>query len=451
MGIISLLATSIFAFLDLAGMIVLRSRMWRQIAEVHGLEWPSPLAPKSAVTGCIVEGLARKGFRGKVDQHRPTVPWWRRWVCVEELFFSIRRNMAFIRLTVTVTLALAWAPVVLQLAIASLTGRCRLTFGGNSENILQVCDMMRKGTVAAVVEWICWTLLAIFLVVLNTHANNDSLEPQLYYDFPGIPLDDVNYNLPPQQPNVLSASGRQTQVPMQLSTGQLQYYYGHYPPSLQRPAGMQSQQPPPQVYQQNDQISAGMTNQKRVGRQMRSSWSNIDEDSVVSDTGRNDNQSMFHSQSKTQLLLQQFYHLQNQQLQGMHPFYPSTRITDEQHQPQPSLQQVASKSHKKPVPGSTPARRRVQSVLHKDTYPLATTTAHETTAAGYYRRLSCSSSGTEDQTAMGELPQQRQALARTLCQVPEDKSTAVQEVAAGGQSNSDNTADNHFSKRNTIG
>ncbi|PIA13875.1 hypothetical protein COEREDRAFT_83164 [Coemansia reversa NRRL 1564] len=366
--------------------------------------------------------------------------------------------MAFIRLAVTVTLALAWAPVVLQLAIASLTGRCRLAFSGSSDNTLQMCDMMRKGTVAAVVEWVCWTLLAIFLVVLNTHTNNDSLEPQLYYDLSDIALDDVNYSLPPQQSNVLITNGRQAQVPMQLSTGQLQYYYSHYPPSLQRPAGMQSQQPPPpppQVYQQHDQISTGMTNHKRVGRQMRSSWSNIDEDSVVSDPGRNDNQSLFHSQSKTQLLLQQFYHLQNQQLQGMHPFYSSTRIADEQQQSQPPLQQqqVPSKPHKKLVPGSTSARRRVQSVLHKDTYPLAASTTHEATAAGYYRRLSCSSSGTEDRTGMGELPQQRQAVARALYQVPEDKSTAVQGVTGHGESNTNanSTTDNHFNKRNTIG
>ncbi|KAJ2789732.1 hypothetical protein H4R20_007127, partial [Coemansia guatemalensis] len=284
----------------------------------------------------------------------------------------------------------------------------------------------------------------------------------LYYDFSEIPLDDVDYGMPLRQPTVVTASGRHAPVLTQLSTGQLQYYYSHYPPYLQRPAGMQPQPPPPappQAYQQQGPLNAGMANQKRTGRQMRYSWSNIDEDSVVSEPGRNDNQSLFHSQSKTQLLLQQFYHLQNQQLQGIHPFYPHTRITEEQQQPLPPLQQqqqqqqVSLKAHKKLVPASTPARRRVQSVLHKSAYPLTATTAQEATAAGYYRRLSCGSSETEDQAGIGELSHQRQAIAPALRQVPEDKSTTVPSVAAGGENNTskDSTAGNHFSKRNTIG
>ncbi|KAJ2082851.1 hypothetical protein H4R24_001243 [Coemansia sp. RSA 988] len=366
--------------------------------------------------------------------------------------------MAFIRLTITVVLALAWAPVVLQLAIASLTGRCRLTFSSSSEDSLQVCNMMRKGTVAAVVEWVCWTILAIFLVVLNTHTNNDNLEPQLYYDFSDIPLDDVDYGIPVRQPTVVAASGRQAPISMQLSTGQLQYYYSHYPPHSQRPVGTQPQAPPPpppQAYQQHGPLSTSMANQKRTGRHMRSSWSNIDEDSVVSDPGRNDNQSLFHSQSKTQLLLQQFYHLQSQQLQGIHPFYPHARVAEEQQQSLPPLQQQQGppKVHKKFVQGSTPARRRVQSVLHKSAYPLAAVTTQESTTAGYYRRLSCGSSEIEDQSVIGELTQQRQAAVRALCQVPENKSTTARNVTSGSENstNKGGTAETHFSKRNTIG
>ncbi|KAJ1854434.1 hypothetical protein GGH12_004253 [Coemansia sp. RSA 1822] len=350
-GSISLLATAVFAFLDLAGMIVLRSRMWRQIADMHGLGWRSPMA-KAANLDCARGLPTGKPCRYKMMTRHP-VSWWQRWAFVEELVFSVQRNIAIIRLAISATMAVAWSAVVVQMAVASLTGSCRLVVKGSRlvdspTRTLQLCDLLRKGIIATMVVWAGWTLLAVLLIFLNTRSN--SSRPQLVnYDMSGIPLNIIDYGPPVmrQPPGAASGHSKQATGPPSGS-GPLHYYYNPGPYM------------PPQKQAQFQRHGSVLGQQKRMANKpVRSSWSQLDEDSILSDPMRTDSQSVLQSQSKahlfmpSQTMLQQFYHMQNQQLQSVHPYMPPTRISEEH----------AARQHS--AASAKPARKRVHSVLHK--------------------------------------------------------------------------------------
>ncbi|KAJ2384065.1 hypothetical protein H4S02_004997 [Coemansia sp. RSA 2611] len=356
---ISLLASAVFLFLDLAGMIVLRSRMWRQIADAHGLGWRSPIG-KASGAGCTGGPMGGKPCRYKnVSQH--PISWWQRWVLLEELVFAVQRNIALIRLAVSVVLAAMWSSVVVQLAVVSLTGKCRLVVRGSHlvqdpTKTLQLCDLLRKGMIATVGVWACWTLLAILLVFLNTRAG--SSQPQLLnYDIAGIPLNIIDYGPAAMRPATGISSGNNSKQPG-LST--------HPPSCASVPIYYYSPTPylPPQP-QQKPYVRHGSATARRMPKPTRSSWSQMDEDSIISEPMRSDSQSMLPAQSKAHVFLQsqnmlsQFYHMQNQQLQGMHAYAPPSRISEEQ---------VRQK-----LPQSKPAGRRMPPGFHKGGYASATT------------------------------------------------------------------------------
>ncbi|KAJ2759207.1 hypothetical protein IWQ57_006616, partial [Coemansia nantahalensis] len=190
-GAVSLLATLVFAFLDLAGTIVLRSRLWKQMAEAHGMDWLAPPAMKAERAGDLRWQQGKAARYSGVLRYRPAT-WWRRCLCLGDLAAAIRRRVAFVRLAAAVLLSLAWSSIVVQLAVVSLTGRCRpVRVGAHlvvaSGSTQQMCHLVHKGTIAAVAVWACWTLLAAILVLLNTHPERLRPHP-LDCEFSGIPL-----------------------------------------------------------------------------------------------------------------------------------------------------------------------------------------------------------------------------------------------------------------------
>ncbi|KAJ2449572.1 hypothetical protein EV183_004816 [Coemansia sp. RSA 2336] len=352
-GCISLMASAVFGFLDLAGMIVLRSRMWKQIADAHGMGWRSPAMAKMAGLDGPMAGADKTCYG--VSRHPAS--WWRRWAFLEELLFGIQQNIAFVRLGVSMVVAAAWTSVVVQLAVVCLTGKCRLVVRGsklveNPESTLQLCSLLRKGLVATMTVWTCWMLLAALLVFINTQS--ETARSQMMNDNMGIPM------------NILDC-GPQTVMrhPTAISSGNIK----QAPSTAPMPAA--SNQPAscshPHCYNPGPHMVAqpkyrhgtsAMGPTKRMPKHMRSSWSQLDEDSIES--MRSDSQSMLQSQqSKAQLflqsqnMLQQFYQMQNQQLQGIHSLIPPAFAEDKR---------------QKPI---IPYRGRMQSVLHKSGYSSA--------------------------------------------------------------------------------
>ncbi|KAJ2345813.1 hypothetical protein GGF43_005128, partial [Coemansia sp. RSA 2618] len=439
-GSISLVGASVFAFLDLAGMIVLRSRMWRQIADVHGLGWRSPAA-KAACLDSAPGLAASKQCRYKMAARHP-VSWWQRWVFIEDLVFAVQRNVAFIRLTVSVVLAVAWSAVVVQLAVASLTGRCRLVVRGSHlvddpTRTLQLCDLMRKGVITTAVVWASWTLLALLLVFLNTRSS--SSRPQmLNYDISGIPMNIIDYGPPGTRQPTGGAPGNNKQAAMagQPSSAPHHYYYSNNNPATYVPPQPQQQHHYQQKQPHVPRHGSGAGQKRVANRHMRSSWSQLDEDSIVSDAGRSDSQSMLPSQSKAQLFLQsqnmlhQFYHMQNQQLQGMHAYMPPTRISEERQKQAPA------------VAGAKPsARRRVQSVFHKSRYSTTSTVPEPPDASRTGHRASYNDEGNERLAVREQLRRSRDEQGGLRHAVLASKQThAVQGMRAQGDAGSSENA-----------
>ncbi|KAJ2712810.1 hypothetical protein H4R19_002564 [Coemansia spiralis] len=454
-GTMSLLATAVFTFLDLAGMIVLRSRLWRQVADVHGMDWWSPPPTKPARPG-DVHWQQGKAHRYKASLRHRTGSWWRRYMRLEYLAAAIRRRMAFVRLVAAVVLSLASSSIVVQLAVVSLTGRCQPVRDGArlvaaSGAAQQTCHLVHKGTIAAVAVWACWTLLATILVFLNTHAAYVRPRP-LDGGFSGIPLNIFGCDPPVRQPAAAPASSGKPPVaamgqPAACLPAQSHYCTGsgHHPPP---PA-------PKQPAHQRFSVAMGAASagQKRMaGKHFRSSWSHIDEDSIISEPGRSDSQSLFQPQSKTHLflhsqtMLQQFYNLQNQQLQGMQPYIPQPPM-----QP-PHVSKDQMPGHKQPplqrTGPSNPVRRRVQSVFYQSVQSPepAVPELPEADAAATVR-------GRDEQGQQ----QQQQA---SLSQGPAGRTTAMHGMVLDAdhaaypfsvETPCAKSAGGHFGKRNTIG
>ncbi|KAJ2852402.1 hypothetical protein IWW36_000289 [Coemansia brasiliensis] len=316
---------------------------------------------------------------------RHPVSWWQRWAFLEELVFAIQQNIGFIRLGVSMVVAAAWTSVVMQLAIVCLTGKCRLVVKGsqlveNPENILQLCGLLRKGLVATMAVWTCWMLLTMLLIFINTQS--ESSRPQmLNYDHMGIPMNILDYGPQPvmRHPTAIS-SGNNIKQPTPSATNaapvptsaaaavnnQQPSCSSTYPHYCYNPGSHMASQPKQQQYQRHGSSAIGPTKRMPI-KHMRSSWSQLDEDSIVSESMRSDSQSILQSQqSKAQLflqsqnMLQQFYQMQSQQFQGIHSFMPPAFSEEHKRQKLPPI-----------TPSTMPYRGRMQSVLHKSGYSSA--------------------------------------------------------------------------------
>ncbi|KAJ2761894.1 hypothetical protein IWQ56_005160 [Coemansia nantahalensis] len=198
-----------------------------------------------------------------------------------------------------------------------------------------------------------------------------------------------------------------------------------------------------------------------VAKHLRSSWSNIDEDSITSESSRSDNQSLLLSQGKAHLILQpqsmlhQFYNLQNQQLQSMASYLQ---------QPLPHLPKDQLAGHKPPLLQRpvlpNPARRRVQSVLHQSARSPDSALSGPRGIIESSRRMSSATQNAGERTAasgpMQGCDEQGLQLHRlaSMRQGPASGATAERSLAPGasqaGAAGAKVTS-SHSGKRNTIG
>ncbi|KAJ2813414.1 hypothetical protein H4S07_000709 [Coemansia furcata] len=286
---VTLVVTSLFAGLDLVGMIVLRSRMWRHFSARN--------ARRMAASG-LWWAPAEEWADDEGDG-----PWWQRWVVLEELVFAVRRNVGLIRLAAAMLLAMLWAPTVVQLVVVSMAGRCHA--GGADGDAAEACDLMRKGTIGAIATWACWTVLAALLVLLNTGG----ARPQLPLPFMQPP------------PETCDPAGYRTSVSLPL---------GHKP---QHKGSMPTQGP-----QYGYQAYHRRPGPKKLpaASSYRSSWSYADKGSVT-DSGKGDSQSIAQAGGRPGVMyppqsMAQLYHLQNQQFQSLHQIQASRMSEERRHQ-----------------------------------------------------------------------------------------------------------------------
>ncbi|KAJ2743129.1 hypothetical protein GGI20_003980 [Coemansia sp. BCRC 34301] len=330
----TLVITSTFTGLDLVGMIVLRSRMWRHfstrnakryMASACSPAWWPPLAPNASSGQWPADG---KGY-----EYDMTIAWWQRWVFLEELVFAIQRNLAFIRLAAAMLLAMLWAPTVVQLVIVSMAGRCHTVAKSTiaDEEALEACDLMRKGTIGAIATWACWTVLAALLVSFNT---NPCFSPPQLSSLPFVRFSVPDVGCDP--------SGYRTSISLPLGQKQQQHPYmvkGGVMPPVQQVLGQMAQQPPQfggyQAYQHKKQqphgpTSGGVGQKKLPSSSYRSSWSYMDKGSITTDSCKGDSQSnKANPPLHPQNMVHQFYHLQNQQFQSLHQIQQASRMSEE--------------------------------------------------------------------------------------------------------------------------
>ncbi|KAJ2879458.1 hypothetical protein IWW38_006114, partial [Coemansia aciculifera] len=327
------------------------------MASACGQTWWPPLAPNTASGQWPAGGKEYEYDLGASDM---TIAWWQQWVFLEELVFAIQRNLALIRLAAAMLLAMLWAPTVVQLVVVSMAGRCH-TVAKNAtmaddDEVLEACDLMRKGTIGAIATWACWTALAALLVSFNT---NPCCTPLQLASLPFVrapPMSDVgcdptgcrtSISLPLGQKQGFAAKGGMM-PPMQHGFGQMAHPH-HHQQQQQQFGGYQAYQhskPPPQQ-QQHGPISGGVGQKKPPSSSYRSSWSYMDKRSIMTDSCKGDNQSNkttnphLHSQN----MVHQFYHLQNQQFQSLHQIQQASRMSEERLQLR-QQQQLAATNHK---------------------------------------------------------------------------------------------------------
>ncbi|KAJ2882770.1 hypothetical protein H4R27_003221 [Coemansia aciculifera] len=346
----TLVVTAVFTGLDLAGMIVLRSRMWRHfstcntkryMASACGQAWWPPLASNSAVGQWPADD---KAYEYEMTAADMDIAWWQRWVFLEELVFAVQRNLAFIRLAAAMLLAMLWAPTVVQLVIVSMAGRCHTVASAVAdEEAIEACDLMRKGTIGAIATWACWTVLAALLVSFNTNPCNS--RPQLSsLPFVRVPMPNVgcdpsgcrtSISLPlgqKQQQQQQRYMGKGSMLPAQQALGQAAQHHQFQQQQPQQLGGYQAYQHKP-----HGPAPGGLGQKKLPSSSYRSSWSYMDKGSIMSDSCKGDNQSINQQQppSKPSILLHpqnmvhQFYHLQNQQFQSLHQIQQASRMSEE--------------------------------------------------------------------------------------------------------------------------
>ncbi|KAJ2568778.1 hypothetical protein GGH95_004327, partial [Coemansia sp. RSA 1836] len=374
---LTLVVTAVFTGLDLVGMIVLRSRMWRHfstrnakqyMASACGQAWWPPLAPNASLGQWPAES---KGYDYDMAAADMTIAWWQQWVFLEDLVFAIQRNLAFIRLAAAMLLAMLWAPTVVQLVIVSMAGRCHTVARSAiaDEEAVDACDLMRKGTIGAIATWACWTVLAALLVSFNT--NPRCSPPQLSsLPFVRAPMPNVGCDF----------SGCRTSISLPLGQKQQQQHpykaKGDAMPPVQQVLGQMAQQQQQsfggyQAYQHKPQYgpTPGSAGQKKLpSSSYRSSWSYMDKSSSMADLCKGDTQSnKTNAHLHSQNMVHQFYHLQNQQFQSLHQIQQASRMSEERlHLRQ--QQQLAS--HKA-------VQRQLSLTLQKSMYSSVCTTSEQ--------------------------------------------------------------------------
>ncbi|KAJ1997269.1 hypothetical protein H4R26_005892, partial [Coemansia thaxteri] len=308
----------------------------RYMASAYGqVSWP-PLTSKAASCQWPAEG---KAYEYEIPEPSMSIAWWQQWVFLEDLVFSFQRNLALIRLSASMLLAVLWAPIVVQLAVVSLTSRCHSAPG----EVAQACDLMRKGTIGAVATWASWTLLATLLVVFNT--NPRCSRPQLSaLPFMRVPMPSTgcgpvdchaSLSLPlghkqqQQQRYSLSLPTKGSAVAPQSGPNQTAQHHSQH---QNQPSGYSAFQHKPQ---HPGLVPGGAGQRKPQSQSYRSSWSYMDKSSIMSELGKGDSQGMGQSGGKgnallhSQNMVHQFYHLQNQQFQSLHQIQQASRISEE--------------------------------------------------------------------------------------------------------------------------
>ncbi|KAJ2092188.1 hypothetical protein IW138_001255 [Coemansia sp. RSA 986] len=389
-SVVTLVATVMFGVLDLAGMIVHRSSIWRMslrsesntkgggIYDQSGgwhaaspLDLPSKLIGGSSGVGYHADWpyyANENVYTYGMASRQPPLAWWRRWVLLEELVFGIRRNMGFIRLSIALLLALVWSPAIVQVAIVGYTGQCHVSVSGDSSSVaggaraagvatLNVCDLLRKALITSVFIWATWSFMALLLLFVNTtsagmRANKHLLPYHTTGDHPSLAVGGV-------VPNVSSAAGvtgasasANAPIPYSISGA----YQGNgalfaskrnsnIGNALQVPGHMPYNQglfhPYQQIHHPYASAAPSTTGPKESSNaQYRASWSHTDGgESVASDLSKLEAQSIFHSQNnKANMVLQQsqpntlhqLYHLQAHPFHSLNQFQPPSRISEEQ-------------------------------------------------------------------------------------------------------------------------
>ncbi|KAJ1992876.1 hypothetical protein GGI25_002686 [Coemansia spiralis] len=416
LSIVSLLIAAVFALLDMVGMIVLRSRMWKYFASNRSkgvFGWQS--SEISKVDFC--QDWHSNAYSYEIASRQPPVAWWRRWVLVEELVYGVQRNMGFIRLSAALLLALLWSPIIVQLVIVGYAGQCRLVVrhsvaGQANIAAFSACDLLRKALVVIIFIWGCWTLMAVLLLFVNTNSGNLKTGHNLWpHQFAAIPMpldvdDAIN--------NIASTSCGQMQQNT-VPTGKQPLNTGG--PPLQTLAHLHPNQGYHYPYQQAHHpfaSTANTTGQKEPSNtHYRASWSHTDGgESIVSDMSKLEAQSMLHPQGKHHLamqqsqqnMLQQFYHPQSHPHHSLNQFQPPSRILEEQFDGSDMQSQLINNL----ALSYSSAQRRARSAFYKAAYaasisgmadPLVNTTASSAVyttaiAAGNIDRVSTYKSDT---------------------------------------------------------
>ncbi|KAI7827301.1 hypothetical protein BX661DRAFT_183007, partial [Kickxella alabastrina] len=273
-----------FAMLDLVGMIVLRSRMWRHITNINnGLDGLRP-RDKGSMWDSYGNGSSGRGDWWPVQSGKActygmgsgsdSIVWWQKCMFLEEFVYSVQRNMAFIRLGITTFLALVWSSTIIQLVIIGM----------------RVCTLLRQGMAGSIVTCACWLLFAVLLTFLNTSPHSSIPRLPLDHQFDSIPMNALNQGQGPAIPAALSSGSK------------------HRPSLATIPTTSASGAPhqPIQMQPLANQPSSTASQYRKPGKgQFRSSWSRLDEG--AQDRGN----LMLQSQ-----MIHQLYHLQSQQFQA---------------------------------------------------------------------------------------------------------------------------------------
>ncbi|KAJ1961154.1 hypothetical protein GGI12_003406, partial [Dipsacomyces acuminosporus] len=239
---------------------------------------------------------------------------------MEETVLALERNTARIRLSISVFLALLWSPIAIELSIAGLTGQCRMAvrsahpeshpeIGVSAEH---VCGLLRKGLVGVTLTWLCWTVLAVVLVVLNTHSKRS--QSKCY--------------------NASIYHHNHANIPLSIIPGNCDGTMGILPSSVGAKNAQNAHNPPQQAHQMfqsrlangagyrkaaAETAAANVMSRPQSGTYTRSSLSNFDEESFMAGASRGSIQSLIHAKNKTSFYLQPhslLHHPGHRQLYG---------------------------------------------------------------------------------------------------------------------------------------
>ncbi|KAJ2708197.1 hypothetical protein FB645_000043 [Coemansia sp. IMI 203386] len=354
---VSIVVGLVFTVLDLVGMIVLRSRMWQHIARINsGMDgmgdgkmymWDTyannSSGGGSGYRGADIGGewwsshMGGKGHGFDMDTRRSLVRWWQQWVFLEELVFSIQRNIATIRLAISIFLALVWSSSLIQLIVIAVAGKCHIE--GNdvrpsNSDTENVCVLLRHGMVGSVISWACWGLISIVLIFVNTRSQRLRSRLNLPHSFAGAPLPGLDFGIGPIISSGPAQGGKNFSMPRSLNQMhsacfQQQQQQQGWHPSISLPipttTPMQMSMSMPAQAQTRAPSQIAGHHRKPGKSHFRTSWSQLDDESIMTDS-RSEGHSILDNKSH---MLFQLYHLQNQQFQSLHQFQHPSKISEE--------------------------------------------------------------------------------------------------------------------------